>query len=129
MIRYRLNPALLGHTRIGITVLSFVLVLLITACDGFTHIKGKVTDSNGKPVQGALVEMKTISGGRDDQSKSAADGSFSVGFSHAPWNVDLALTISKEGYKTFEKRFKSAEAKQLPTTITLEAVSRAGEGK
>jgi hypothetical protein len=105
-----------------IKVLTFVLVLVIAGCDGFTHIKGRVTDMNGKPVQGALVEMKTISGGRDDQLKSASDGSFSVGFSHAPWNVDLALTVSKEGYKTFEKRFKSADAKQFPATIILEPV-------
>ena len=110
-------------------VLSFMLLLSVAGCDGFTHIKGRVTDTNGKPIQGALVEMKTISGGRDGQSKTDADGSFSVGFTHAPWNVDLSLTVSKQGYKTFEKRFKSEEAKQFPTTITLEAVQSVGESK
>jgi hypothetical protein len=110
------------NMRIGIRAVTVVLLLSLAGCDGFTHIKGKVVDANGKSIQGALVEMKTVSGGRDDQVKTDADGSFSVGFTHAPFNVDLAVTVSKEGYNTFEKRFKSADAKQLPTTITLEVV-------
>ena len=117
------------YMRTRIRVLTFTLVIFIAGCDGFTHIKGRVTDINGKPVQGALVEMKTISGGRDDQLRSAADGSFEVGFSHAPWNVDLALKVSKEGYKTFEKRFKSADAEQFPETITLEPVQNVDDTK
>lgn len=73
--------------------------------------------------------MRTISGGRDDKVKTDTDGSFSVGFSHAPWKVDLALTVSKEGCKTFEKRFTSEEAKEFPATITLEAVQAVGKSK
>ncbi|HKR60208.1 MAG TPA: carboxypeptidase-like regulatory domain-containing protein [Pyrinomonadaceae bacterium] len=110
-------------------ILSLALVLLMTACDGFTHIKAKVTDMKGKPIQGALVQMKTMSGGRDDQSKTGTDGSFSVGFSHAPWSVDLLLTVSKDGYKTFEKRFKSEEGAEFPTTIILQPVQRVDESK
>lgn len=117
------------NMRIGITALSVMLLLFFAGCDGFTHIKGKVVDANGKSLQGALVEMKTVSGGRDDQVKTDADGSFSVGFTHAPFNVDLTVTVSKEGYKTFEKGFKSGDAKQFPTTITLEALQSVGQRK
>jgi hypothetical protein len=111
------------------TALTLVLALFIAACDGFTHLQGKVTDMNGKPIQGAVVEMKTISGGRDDKSKTEADGSFSVDFTHAPFNVDLMLTVSKEGYKTVERRFKSADAKQFPPNIVLEAIPNAAQPK
>jgi hypothetical protein len=110
-------------------VLTLILALSIAGCDGFTHIQGKVTDMNGKPIRGAAVKMKTISGGRDDESTTEDDGSFSVGFTHAPFNVDLMLTVSKEGYKTVERRFKSADAKQFPPTIVLEAVPNAAQPK
>ena len=100
-------------------LLLSALIFILSACDGFTHIKGKVVDENGKPVPGALVELKTDSGGRTDQARSEADGSFSVGFSHAPFKVDLTLTVSKEGYKIVETKFKSTQAKELPTTIVL----------
>ena len=115
--------------RIGMRSLSLVLLLSFAGCDGFTHIKGKVTDTTGKPIQGAEVELKTTSGGRDDKVKTSTDGSFSVGFSHAPWKVDLALTVSKDGYKTFEKRLTSEDAKQFPATIALEAMQSAGRSR
>jgi hypothetical protein len=105
------------------TVFTLVLALAVAGCDGFTHLQGKVTDMNGQPIQGAIVQMKTVSGGRDDKSTTKADGSFSVGFTHAPFNVDLLLTVSKEGYTTVERRFKSGDAKQFPPTITMEGAS------
>ncbi len=92
-------------------------------------LEGKSPIQIVNPFQGAEVQMKTISGGRDDKVKTDTDGSFSVGFSHAPWNVDLSLTVSKEGYKTFEKRFKSEDAKQFPATIALDAVQAVGPSK
>ena len=100
-------------------LLLFALICILSACDGFTHVTGKVMDENGKPVPGAMVELKTDSGGRRQQAKSAADGSFSVGFSHAPFQLDLTLTVSKQGYKSIETKFKSNQAKELPTTIVL----------
>src|SRR5215203_2366924 len=108
---------------------AILLALVLMGCDGFTHIRGRVTDVNGKPVDGALVQMKTISGGMDDRSKTGADGSFSVSLTHAPSNVDIKLTVSKDGYKTFEKVFKSADAEQFPATVTLESVSPSDDGK
>jgi hypothetical protein len=94
----------------------------------FTHVKGKVTDASGRPIEGAQVEMKTISGDRDHKVKTDPDGSFDAGITHAPFNVALVLTVSKDGYKTFERRFKSEDAKQFPL-IALEAVQSVGQSK
>jgi hypothetical protein len=107
--------------RIASIISIFVLLLCISACDGFTNLEGKVLDKNGKPIEGAFVEMKTVSGGRKDETKSKADGTFSVGFTHAPFNVDLILKVSKVGYKTSETRFKSNDARERPMNITLES--------
>jgi hypothetical protein len=109
--------------------MGVVLLLFLAGCDGFTHIKGKITDVSGKPIEGAQVEMKTISGGRYDKVKTDAAGAFSIGFTHAPFNVDLVLTVWKEGYKPFEKHFKSNEAKQFSPTIVLEAAQSVAQSK
>lgn len=104
--------------RIIATVFSLIVLLSLLACDGFTHIQGKVTDTNGKPIEGAHVEMKTS--GHHEETKTDSHGSFSVGFTHPPFNVDLVLTVSKDGYKTFEKSFKARDAKEFPSTIVME---------
>jgi hypothetical protein len=101
-------------------LLATTLVLCFTACDGFTTIKGKVTDQSGKPIQDATVIMETGSGARKDEDKSKEDGSFTVHLSHAPFNVKLTLTISKQGYKTFKKRFRKSEAGEYSKDIALE---------
>ena len=119
----RVRPWALLNMPIRTTALSVFLLLFLASCDGYTHIKGKITDTSGRPIQGAQVRMKTISGGGDDNETTDADGFFSVAFTHAPYNVDLLLMVTKEGYKPVEKRFKSADAKQFPPTIALEAVS------
>ena len=113
--------------RIIATVFILIVLLSLLACDGFTHIQGKVTDTNGKPIEGAHVEMKT--GGRHEEVKTDTQGSFSVGFTHPPFNVDLVLTVSKDGYKTFEKSFRARDAKDFPSTIVMEAAQSAGQSK
>lgn len=107
--------------RTSIRLLTATIVLCLTACDGFTTIKGKVVDQSGKPIQDALVIMETVSGGRKDEQKSKGDGSFTVFFSHAPFNIELTLKISKPGYKTFNKRFKASEAGEYSKDIALES--------
>jgi len=101
------------------TGFGFIVLLFLFACDGFTHIQSKVSDTNGKPIEGAHVEMKTS--GHHEEVKTDNQGSFSVGFTHPPFNVDLVLTVSKDGYKTFEKSFKARDAKEFPSTIVMEA--------
>jgi len=39
------------------------------------------------------------------------------------------LTVSKEGYKSVERHFKSADAKQFPATIILETIQHAAQSK
>jgi len=104
--------------RIIATVFGLIVLLSLLACDGFTHIQGKVTDTNGKPIEGANVGMKTS--GHHEETKTDSHGSFSVGFTHAPFNVDLVLTVTKDGYKTFEKYFKARDAKEFPSIIVME---------
>ena len=113
--------------RVIAAVLGFIVLLSLFACDGFTHIQGRVTDTNGKPIEGAHVEMKTS--GRREEVKTDSHGSFSVGFTHAPFNVDLVLTVSKDGYKTYEKSFKARDAKDFPSTIVMEAAQSVGQSK
>ena len=92
--------------------------------------KGKFERSTKYSQYGGLespVRMKTS--GHHEEVKTDNQGSFSVGFTHPPFNVDLVLTVSKDGYKTFEKSFRARDAKDFPSTIVMEAAQSAGQSK
>ena len=58
------------------------------------------------------------------------DGYYAVGVTHAPFEVQLTLTISKEGYNKFKKTFSSREEPKGDYKIVLERVSASdGEAK
>ena len=46
---------------------------------------------------------------RSVQMPSEADGSFRIGMTHAPFNIDLALSASKPGFKPYEYHFQSRD--------------------
>ncbi len=96
------------HKSFCVTVLLLFAMCLLVACDGYTRAFGSVRSKDGKPIEGATVILET--GGRKAETKSQPDGSFSTGMTHAPLKVDLSLTVSKEGYKSFRKEFKASDS-------------------
>jgi hypothetical protein len=92
----------------------------LTGCDGGTHIKGVVLDSNDAPVANADVTLST--GELKREIKSSDRGVFKIGMTHSPWNPELTLAITKPGFKPFEKRFNAKE--HLDSIVaTLEPLS------
>ncbi len=64
-----------------------------------TTIKGKVTDREGKPMEGAKVQFKNIDDGTKYDLKTNKKGEyFSLGVKPGPYDVTL---LSKEGQKIF----------------------------
>ncbi len=97
---------------------------LLVGCDGGTFIKGVVRDSANKPVPDATVTLTVEE--RTHEVKSLADGAFKIGTLHSPSNPELSLSVTKPGYRPFEKRFHSSE--QLSTiVITVEPLAAAQE--
>lgn len=75
-------------------VLISLLLLVAAGCDGYTRLQGKIVDGDGNPIPEAKVSLDRW------ESKSASDGSFDVGGTHAPSHDPLAFTVTKDGFKT-----------------------------
>jgi len=110
-------------------VFFFIAVICIggflSGCDGGTHLKGVILDSNELPVADADVRLST--GESKRETKSSERGVFKIGMLHSPWNPELTLSVRKPGFKPFEKRF---QAKQHLESIvaTLEPATEGREG-
>ena len=85
-------------------------LLLWSGCDGYTRVHGIIRDADGTPISGALVVFNPKGSAYPKQTMSSADGTYTVGSTHAPFrDVPLTLVVSKDGYRTAEKGFKSGD--------------------
>src|SRR6202171_4878940 len=92
----------------------------LAGCDGGTHLKGVVLDSNDRPISNA--DVKLTSGELNQQVKASDRGIFKIGMLHSPWNPELTLAVTKPGFKPFEKRFHAKEHVES-IVVTLESLS------
>lgn len=107
--------------------LGTCLIALLTvglACDGTSRIDGKVVNEDGIPISGARVILKSTPSDREEEV-TVADGSFHMFLIHAPFDVELTIQVSKQGYRDFEKNITSTEARELEDSnkhliVTLE---------
>jgi Carboxypeptidase regulatory-like domain len=117
-----------SETRLGTAVLVIACACgiagFLVSCDGGTSIHGIVQDSGNRPIADANVSLTV--GSRSREAQSSGDGAFKIGMTHSPWNPELSLSVSKVGYRSFEKRFHAHD--QLRNIIiTLEADPEAKE--
>ena len=84
---------------------------LVTSCDGRLAADGRVSDSSGAPISGALVQLTW---GRDRASVDTSDasGDFVVDHSHGlSWPNRGTLTVCKAGYQPWRMEISEVEAK------------------
>jgi hypothetical protein len=87
--------------------------------DGGVSAGGKILDEKGKPIKEAKVIL--ISRGVRSESESQDDGSYHVGVIHASLKPSGTLTVSKEGYETFQQSFSSRQELGPQHDIVLKA--------
>ncbi len=81
-----------------------ILSLFLLGCDGFTSAHGRVLDSAGKPVSGAIITLgiKEIDGepvsGIVSQSRSSDDGKYSVMISHGGLETKVEFQVAQTDY-------------------------------
>ncbi len=88
----------------GSLLYCFLTILLLSSCDCYVSIKGKVISTESKlPIEGAIVEMI----GKNITTKTNKDGYFHIwdqnGFCYEP---DIKITIDE--YKPFKIKFKKS---------------------
>jgi hypothetical protein len=107
-----------------LAALIAVCCTFLTACpmgDGGASVAGRVLDESGKPIKDAKVVL--VSRGAKDESESRDDGYYEVGVIHAPRAPTGMLTVSKEGYETYQHQFNSREELGHKRDIVLRAVA------
>ncbi len=93
--------------KVFVLMCSISIGSFVSGCDGRTHIKGVVLDSNDIPIGHAEVRLTT--GKLNQEVKSSDSGVFKIGLTHSPWNPELTLSVTKPGFKPFEKHFHARE--------------------
>jgi hypothetical protein len=111
-----------GKLTVAFLILASLIVL--AGCpmgDGGVSAEGKILDENRKPIKGAKVVL--ISRGVKDERESREDGSYDVGVIHAPVKPSGTLTVSKQGYETFQQTFSSRQELSHAHDIVLKALA------
>jgi hypothetical protein len=97
---------------------SALLIVFLLSCDGHTSVHGHVFDSKGQAIERALVVLETS--GRTFDISTGKDGSFNVGLTHAPFEVQLSLSVTREAFKPFKETFSSRLRPEGDHKIVLE---------
>ena len=78
-----------------------IVVSCAVGCEGLTRLDGRVVDSEGQPIADARVLFG------ENQTATSGDGRFRCQMSHAPFEIQIDLTVSKKGFETYRETFTS----------------------
>jgi protocatechuate 3,4-dioxygenase beta subunit len=91
----------------NVRVCRILLIISIAisgfGCEATIQIDGKVTDLQGKPVQGAAIEFSSESAPQRFSTVSDADGRYSASFTTRPAKIKYTLTAKKPGFEDFQR--------------------------
>jgi hypothetical protein len=84
-------------------ILALLLVVTAVGCDGYTSVRGRVTDPTGEPILEADVKLIYKPDDpryrRTSNTKTEKEGRFAVGIVHSPSKKHpIRLEVSKEGF-------------------------------
>jgi hypothetical protein len=98
----------------------FLLINLsiLAGCDARTSLRGTVTDSDDRPIAGAVLKMEAAKGNRVVETRSGVNGSFEIGITHGPFSEPFSLLVYKQGFTAFSQNLKANT--QQTTKIVLQ---------
>jgi len=103
------------------SAVCLAVLIFVAGCDGHTSLSGTIVGPDDEPVVGAkvrLFEPHQPERGRD--ATTGETGGFSLAMTHAPFDIPLVVTVTKEGYMPYRKEFKAAKWTDFPSKIVLE---------
>lgn len=98
-----------------------VLLFLTLSCDAWVKVAGKIWDETGTPVANAKVIVEQ-GDSKVAEKMSEKDGSFDINENVCPLpgcSTHIKVTISKEGYRTYEKMLSEEDMQGRRLIITL----------
>ena len=103
------------------SAVCLVVLALASGCDGHTSLNGEVVGPDDKPIAGAKVRLSEPDHpDRGWNSTTDESGRYSVALTHAPFDISLVVTVTKDGYKPYRKEFKVSQRNDFPGKIVLE---------
>ena len=106
------------------------LLVLVAGCDGHTSLSGEVVGPDDKPIAGVKVRLSEPNEpARGWDSTTDEFGRYSVALTHAPFDIPLVVTATKDGYKPYRKEFKVSQRERFPKKIVLEPDPQAPAAK
>jgi hypothetical protein len=102
------------YASLGLCLL--ISCFLMVGCMAGSRVNGHVYDADNMPIENATVKFEQVGDFHGDTTKQSvhqtwSDGGFGCEFLHAAFfDVPLRITVSKEGYKTYQTDFSSADA-------------------
>jgi len=103
------------------SVICLGLLVLVAGCDGHTRLSGEVVGPDDKPIAGVKVRLSELNEPtRGWESTTDESGRYTVGLTHAPLDIPLVVTATKDGYKPYRKEFKVSQREGFPKKIVLE---------
>jgi|SRR5580700_11267924 hypothetical protein len=109
----------------ALSAVGLTMFLWLSGCDAWTTAQGTVRDSAGNPVPDAIVTMNVAGASR--QFRTDKDGQYLISTSQAPWKTSVSLTVSKNGYQPYEKKFTGPGSyKELDVVLDSVRVEKPG---
>jgi hypothetical protein len=103
-------------------VLTALSMACLAGCDGATFVRGTVSSTDGKPINGAAVRL-SLRGGRSDSAATDSGGRFHVGLVHAPsGRVRSTLNVVATGFRTTTIELVGTASYDCSVTMEVAAV-------
>jgi len=105
-----------------VLLVGAILLIVASGCDGFSRISGHVYDMNDQPIADAKILFEDADAERAEhpeffQARTETDtnGRFRTGITHAPFNITLRLTVTKDGFRPYVTEFSASDARRMVT--------------
>lgn len=107
--------------KINTFFVAAILILVVLGCDAGISLKGRILDEQGNPVANAKIVVEQGKSKIAEQA-SAKNGSFDIQGNICPMpgcSSDIKLTVSKDGYQTYEKILSEEELEHREIDVVL----------
>lgn len=101
-----------------------IAMLSLCGCDAIISVEGNIVDGQGKPVEGATVELQMGANPKGPPETTTETGAYRVMDTYGGTlfgKPEIMLTAEKVGFKKHTEKIDGTKAYQKGHSITLQA--------